>query len=190
MRKISILLLLAAAAGCAGEKSHVSAPQAARTATATATAATPSASAEVGTLMPAYSGKYLDGKPLDLGREKGNVVFLNVWATWCGPCRFEIPELQELHQKYASRGFEVIGVSVDDSGASAVTPFVKNNKITYPIAVDPNAHIADVLHTSVLPTSVIIGRDGRIVWRSAGAMMPNDVPGVDAIIERALAAKS
>ncbi len=190
MRTFSILLLVAAIAGCGGQQSRVATPHAARTATPSAPPAQASASAEVGSLMPAYSGKYLDGKPLDLAHEKGSVVFLNVWATWCGPCRFEIPELQALHQKYASRGFEVIGVSVDGSGAPAVATFVKDNKITYPIAIDPDAHIADVLHTSVLPTSVIIGRDGRIVWRSVGAMTANDQPDVDAVIERALASKS
>ena len=65
-----------------------------------------SARTDVGDPMPAYTAKYLDGKPLNLASEKGNVIFLNVWATWCGPCRFETPELQALQNQYAAKRTE------------------------------------------------------------------------------------
>lgn len=139
--------------------------------------------------MPAYSAKLLDGKPFDTAAEKGNVVLINVWATWCGPCRYEIPELQVLHNKYAARGFKVVGVSVDESGVEGVKQFVDENKITYPIALDAEGRIANVLRTMVLPTSVIVGRDGKILWRKVGAVMPNDTAALDSIVERAVAAK-
>lgn len=188
MRNVTVFLLVAATVACSRAKSQVSGPPAAHT--ATAAPAQPSGGTAVGDVMPAYSSKFLDGKPFDLRAAKGSVVFVNVWATWCGPCRFEIPELQAMHQKYASRGFEVIGISVDESGAKAVQQFVNDNKITYPIALDAQGHIADVLHTNVLPTSFILDRNGRIIWRWVGAMTPNDVATVDGIVERALQAKS
>jgi len=182
-RALFVLVLLAA---CAREQ------QPASPAKPPATTASQQESApktEVGELMPAYSAKYLDGKPFDVAAEKKSVVLLNVWATWCGPCRFETPELQALHDKFSAEGFKVIGISVDDSGAEAGKQLVGENKITYPIALDPDGHIANVLRTTVLPTSVIIGRDGRIIWRRVGAVMPNEIPSVETVVKQALAKK-
>ena len=147
-----------------------------------------SARTDVGDPMPPYTAAYLDGKPLNLAGEKGNVIFLNVWATWCGPCRFETPELQALHNQYAASGFKVIGVSVDEGETEAVKTFVKEEKITYPIAVDPEGRIANLAQTTVLPTSLLLDRSGRIVWRQIGAIMPNDSK-LKAAVEKAVAEK-
>jgi len=147
-----------------------------------------SARTDVGDPMPAYTAKYLDGKPLNLAGEKGNVIFLNVWATWCGPCRFETPELQALHNQYAAKGMKVIGVSVDEGETEAVKTFVSEQKITYPIAVDPEGRIANLLQTTVLPTSLLLDRNGKIVWRQIGAIMPNDAK-LKAALEKAVAEK-
>ncbi|HKS22745.1 MAG TPA: TlpA disulfide reductase family protein [Thermoanaerobaculia bacterium] len=151
------------------------------------TAAVPST--EVGATMPPYHATLLDGSPFDLTAERGkHVVFLNVWATWCSPCRAEIPELEKMHTKYGRRGFEVVGVSIDESGAEAVKPFVKDQPISYPIALDPSEKIAQVLQTTQLPTSVLIDRDGKIVWRRIGALTGPE-PALDTAIEKALTAK-
>ena len=147
-----------------------------------------SARTDVGDSMPAYTATYLDGKPLNLASEKGNVIFLNVWATWCGPCRFETPELQALQNQYAAKGLKVIGVSVDEGETSAVKTFVTEQKITYPIAVDPEGRIANLLQTTVLPTSLLLDRNGKIVWRQIGAIMPNDAK-LKAAVEKAVAEK-
>jgi len=179
-RAVAVLLLLLA---CSRGERTAAAPAAAQTNTAPA-------GTEVGNRMPAYQTTYLDGTAFDVAAQKDSVVLLNVWATWCGPCRFETPELERLHQKYSARGFKVIGVSVDDTGVPAVKQFVLENKITYPIAVDADGRIANVLNTTVLPTSVIIGRDGKILWRKVGAVMPNEVAALDAVIEHALSRKS
>ncbi len=136
--------------------------------------------------MPAYKAQWLDGRPFDIAGEKGNVVLLNVWATWCGPCRFEIPELQKLHAKYASRGFKVIGVSVDEGGAADVKPFVADEKIAYPIVVDPDGNLATIFKTSVIPTSVIVDRSGNIVWKHFGIVDMRDAAMTTAL-ESALA---
>jgi thiol-disulfide isomerase/thioredoxin len=145
-----------------------------------------SARTDVGDPMPPYSAKYLDGKPMTIAAEKGNVVFLNVWATWCGPCRFETPELQSLQTQYAAKGLKVIGVSVDEGETDAVKTFVAEQKITYPIAVDPEGRIANLVQTTVLPTSLLIDRSGKIVWRQIGAILPNDAK-LKAAVEKAVA---
>ena len=153
------------------------------------TAAEPElARADVGDPMPAYTAAFLDGKPLNLASEKGNVVFLNVWATWCGPCRFETPELQALQNQYGASGLKVIGVSVDEGDTEPVKTFVAEQKITYPIAVDPEGRIATLVQTTVLPTSLLIDRNGKIVWRQVGAVMPNDAK-LKAAVEKAVAEK-
>lgn len=132
-----------------------------------ATPATDTDSA-VGSTMPAYKAELLDGKPFDVAAERGNVVFLNLWATWCFPCRDEIPELQKLHNEYAAQGFKVVGVSLDESGREAVQKFVTDNSMTYPIALDPEGKLANVFQTTVIPTSVLIDRNGKIVWKKYG----------------------
>jgi len=186
-RAFTVLLLLAA---CAREQQ--STPPKAKSASKARSAASQeetSPKTEVGDPMPPYSAKYLDGKPFDLANEKGNVLLLNVWATWCSPCRFETPELQALYDKYSAQGFKVIGVSVDEDGAKSVKPFVAESKITYPIVLDADARVANVLRTTVLPTSVILGRDGRIIWRRIGAVMPNETGSLEAVVKQALAKK-
>jgi cytochrome c biogenesis protein CcmG/thiol:disulfide interchange protein DsbE len=183
------IVLLAAVAACSGER-QASSPRPKAKPSVKVAAAPAQPASEVGDVMPPYSAKLLDGKSFDVAAQKGSVVLLNVWATWCGPCRFEVPELQKLHEKYGQRGLKVVGVSVDEGEPVEVKKFVAENKITYPIALDAEGHVANVLRTVVLPTSVIIGRDGRIVWRRIGPVMPNETAALDEVVQRALAKKS
>ena len=176
-RTVVFLLVLLAVVSCKrGEQpvtqtgTTTSAPtQPAPTATSTA------AQTEVGTPMPEYAALNLDGSKFDLAAKRDKVVLLNVWATWCGPCIYEIPELQKLHDQYAPRGLEVIGVSVDESGAESVRSFVaEQKKMAYPIVLDAEGKIANLLQTTVLPTSVLVDHKGRIVWKKYGAIMEGD----------------
>jgi len=144
---------------------------------------------EVGDAMPAYSAPLLDGAELDIAKEKGNVVLLNVWATWCGPCRAEIPELEKMHKAHASDGFKVVGVSLDEGGVDGVKEFVKQHEMTYPIALDPDSHLTTLFHTAVIPTTVLIDRSGKIVWKKYGMIEAGDKTLADAL-QKALAAKS
>jgi cytochrome c biogenesis protein CcmG, thiol:disulfide interchange protein DsbE len=148
-------------------------------------AAHAAAGTDVGATMPDYSALGLDGSKFEIQSRRGKVVLLNLWATWCGPCRFEIPELQTIHNRYAARNFEVVGVSVDESGIDAVKDFVKEHSMTYPVVVDAEGKLANVFQTSVLPTSVVIDRNGKIVWKKFGAIMPDD-PELKKAIESAL----
>jgi thiol-disulfide isomerase/thioredoxin len=117
---------------------------------------------------PAISLMDIEGKKLDLADYKGKVVVLDFWATWCGPCRIEIPGLIELQNKYASRGFSVIGISMDDESGSVVD-FYKEFKMNYPVAVG-NQRVGE-LYGGIfgLPTTFLIGRDGRIYSKHTGA---------------------
>jgi cytochrome c-type biogenesis protein len=159
-----------------------------REGSAVATAKEPPATstvATVGAQMPEYSATSLDGTPFRLASRRGEVVFLNLWATWCGPCRFEIPELEKLHARYRDRGFSVIGVSVDEGGADVVRAFLKETPIGYPIVLDPEGRLATLLDTTTLPTSAIIDRSGKVVWKEAGVVSPTDAALVEAL-EKAL----
>lgn len=192
MRKLALLSFVLVVFACKRAETPATAtathatPGERGAATTTASAQTePTMGTEVGATMPAYSATWLDGSKFELASMRDKVVLLNVWATWCGPCRFEIPELEILHKKYAQRGFAVVGVSVDEGGPQAVREFIDEQKVTYPIALDPEGKLASVFQTSVLPTSVLIDRQGKIVWRKDEAIMPNDKELI-AAIEKAL----
>jgi thiol-disulfide isomerase/thioredoxin len=158
MKKLFALCALITIAACSRE--HAVAPP-----------KKPKPAVAVATPMAPYKAEWLDGSPFDLASEKGHVVLLNVWATWCGPCRFEIPELGKLH---AGRGFKVIGVSIDEGGAVDVKPFVHEQKIAYPIALDPEGKLTTILKTSVIPTSVVVDKAGNIVWKHFGVVSTSD----------------
>lgn len=201
MRKLVLLTFIAFTFACAKHETttpntppHTHSKPAAQTQTAAPTPAPTTSSAatttaDVGQSMPAYTTDLLDGKKFDIAAERGNVVFLNLWATWCGPCRFEIPELQSLHQKYAGRGFKVVGISLDDTGVGGVKQFVSQHSMTYPVAYDPDGKIAAIFESSVLPTSVIVDRSGQIVWKKFGVVSMDD-PTLKDALTKALDAKS
>lgn len=174
MRTILLMMLLLAAAGCS-ERRETAAP-AEPAATASAPAAEPAAPVvvTVGSIMPAYSAKLLDGADFDVAKERGNVVLVNLWATWCGPCRYEIPELEKLHKDHAASKFKVVGVSVDEGGDQLVRDFVNEQKMTYPVALDPDGRLAEMLETTILPTSIILDREGKVVWKHFGVVTVSD----------------
>jgi cytochrome c biogenesis protein CcmG, thiol:disulfide interchange protein DsbE len=181
MMKRTIVLVAIAVLAC-GKAETPSKPTATSTATSTSPAPAPT---NAGDAMPPYTAKLLDGQPFDLAAEKGNVILLNVWATWCGPCRYEIPELQKLHDEYGKRGFKVVGVSVDEGDPAEVKQFAADQKMTYPVVLDPEGRIANLLQTMVLPTTVLIDRSGKIVWRQIGAIPASDAK-LTAAIAKAL----
>lgn len=118
---------------------------------------------------PAWELKDLDGKPVKLADFKGKVVLLNFWATWCPPCRAEIPDLISLQQQYSPRGLVVIGVAMDHGGAAVVRPYVKKFGIEYPIVIG-NQKIGEAYGgIEVLPTTFVIDRKGNVVVEQKGA---------------------
>jgi thiol-disulfide isomerase/thioredoxin len=119
-------------------------------------------------VAPGFSLTDITGKPLNLNDFKGKVVLLDFWATWCGPCRIEIPGFVQLQKKYADQGFTVVGISMDDS-ADPVVGYYKEMQMNYPVAVG-NERLGE-LYGGVLglPTTFVIGRDGRIYAKHVGA---------------------
>lgn len=149
---------------------------------------TPKGTVAVGSEAPTYSARALGGDSVSLAALKGKVVLLNVWATWCHPCRDEIPELEALHKQYAKDGLEVIGVSVDVGGMeSGIRDFMRDFSMTYPVWLDPGELVSARFRTIGVPETFLIDRDGVIRWRKIGPIQPRD-PGLTAALTKALGA--
>ena len=134
--------------------------------------------------------KASSGDPIKLGNYSGKVLLVNLWATWCGPCRIETPELVKLHKEYQSRGVEMIGLSTEDPAASAqsVSDFIREYKVDYQIGwAKPEVAQTLMQGRGSIPQSFVIARDGRIVRRFIG-FRPDLTPGqIKAALEEALA---
>src|SRR5690349_3877180 len=115
------------------------------------------------------------GKKVRLGDYKGKVVLVNFWATWCGPCKYEIPMFVDLQQKYGARGVNFLGISIDDE-AEALKPFVDEHKMNYPVLVGlGHEDIQDAYGPLMgVPVTVVVGRDGNICTRHFG-LRPKDL---------------
>ena len=123
---------------------------------------------------PAWSLKDPDGKTVSSDGFKGKVVVLDFWATWCAPCKAEIPGYIALQGKYAADGLVIVGVSMDQDGALVVKKFMANMGVNYTVVLGSDSNIAsDYGDISVIPTTFIIGRDGRILDKKVGEM-PTD----------------
>jgi cytochrome c biogenesis protein CcmG, thiol:disulfide interchange protein DsbE len=142
-----------------------------------------------GTPAPEYSGRTLDGETISLADLQGQVVVLNVWATWCGPCVREMPALERLHRAYEGRGVRVVGASIDRGGAaSAIRRFLDTHDITFTILHDPDQIVTRQFRTLGVPETFLIGRDGKIAHRWFGEfdpMAPEAVEQVERVLEDA-----
>jgi thiol-disulfide isomerase/thioredoxin len=119
---------------------------------------------------PNFALKTADGRTVELKQLAGNVVVVNFWATWCGPCRAEIPGMLEIYSKYRGKGLEIVGVSLDRQGFSVVTPFVKRMKIDYPVVVGDGDLVAAYGNFNAIPTTFVVDRKGNIVGEHTGAL--------------------
>jgi thiol-disulfide isomerase/thioredoxin len=136
---------------------------------------------------PALAGKTIDGDPLALADLHGQVVLVNVWATWCKPCERELPELAKLHRELSPQGFSVLGVSVDKrQDLHKVRAMVTSYQLGYPTLFVPDSRVMVPWKLAGYPTSVLVGRDGTILWRRDGMIHPDD-PDLGPELEAALA---
>jgi thiol-disulfide isomerase/thioredoxin len=126
----------------------------------------------------------LDGTIVNLAQLKGKVVFLNFWATWCGPCRSEMPSMEAVYQKLKDKGLEIIAVNLGDS-RKEVTDFMNNYKLNFPAGLDEKKLTGKYYHIQAIPTTYIIDRRGLIIARLVGSINWN-TPKVIAALESAL----
>lgn len=130
---------------------------------------------EVGALAPVYSAVTLSGDSIALSAHEGEVVLLNVWATWCLPCREEIPALQRLHERFGPEGLRIVGVSVDAPGEQGnVQEFASSFGVTYDIWLDPAEHVVSAFRVIGVPNTFLIDRAGVIRWKHIGPVLDDD----------------
>ncbi len=134
---------------------------------------------------PEFTIPRLGSGSLSLKELRGQLVFLNFWATWCLPCKEEMPSMERLYQRYKARGFIIAAISLDSGGTKPVASFVKKLGLTYPIGLDPKLEVANKYTARALPSSFLIDRTGNTV---AVALGPRDwdSAGARALIERLL----
>jgi peroxiredoxin len=141
---------------------------------------------EVGDKAPDYGAVTLAGDSITLASLHGSPVLLNIWATWCPPCRREMPDLQELHDTFSPRGLQVVGVSIDAAGSDeAVRQFLEEYNVTYTILRDPSDRISSVFMAQGVPVTVLIDAGGTVLWRRLGPVSAED-EGLRAALGRAL----
>ena len=119
---------------------------------------------------PAYVYPALDGGVVASDSLLGKVVLVNVWATWCPPCRVEMPLLQAMHERHRDRGFVVVGLSVDTKPDADVRRWLEERGVTYPVAVVGDATLDGFGEIRGYPTSVLLDREGRIRHRALGPL--------------------
>ena len=117
---------------------------------------------------PNFSLPDLDGKMVSLSDYRGKVVLLNIWATWCPPCVEEMPSMEKLYQELQGEGFEILAVSIDESGAQDVLPFMKKHKLSFPALIDSRGTLKGLYQTTGVPESFIIDKDGILVEKVIG----------------------
>jgi cytochrome c biogenesis protein CcmG/thiol:disulfide interchange protein DsbE len=122
---------------------------------------------------PDFTLTSLDGERYTLSKLRGKVVLVNFWATWCPPCRREIPDLSRLHTKYKDRDFMVLGISLDEIDPDQIRKFAKNYKISYPVLHGPRSELGEIAKSyggiQAIPTSFLIDKQGNIRARYIGA---------------------
>ena len=129
---------------------------------------------EVGQVAPEFTLRNLRGGELSLSAFRGKVVLINFWATWCGPCKAEMPSMETLYKSYKRDDFEIIAVSIDTVGENTVRDFVERFHLTFPVVLDNQFVVNQLYEARYVPTSLLIDRKGIIRDKIPGAKNWND----------------
>lgn len=127
-----------------------------------------------GKAAPDFDLKTLDGKQLKLSDLKGKGVLVNFWATYCSPCKVEMPWLADFQKQYEGKGFTIVGVTMDDAKPEEIAKFTKEMGVTYPIVLGTDA-VGDSYGAQFLPTSVYVDRSGKIIQRVYGLVNRSEI---------------
>ena len=119
---------------------------------------------------PDFTLPGLDGRSVSLSDYRGKVVVVNVWATWCPPCVDEMPSLEKLYQEFKNESFEILAISIDSDGITAVPPFLKKHGLTFPVLLDSQATIRSSYRTTGVPETFIINKKGILVKKVIGPL--------------------
>jgi len=122
---------------------------------------------KIGAAAPDFALKSSSGKNLRLSEHRGEVVMINFWATWCGPCRQELPLLNRLHEQYRKAGFTLLGVNIDDRPDAAQT-MARKLGITFPVLFDTEKRVSGLYDVNAMPSTVLIDRDGKVRYIHLG----------------------
>ena len=176
---LSVAVVMAACANTEASKTAAGAPQDAAAATGIPA---------VGAPAPSFAVATLGGDSARVGgAARQPVTLVNVWATWCAPCKAEFPELQALHTAYAPKGLRVVAISIDTDGDADVAASAKSMGATFAIGRDPADEVRGRFAAVGIPESWLIGADGRLLWRHSGAIPTGDSE-IRSAIDAALAA--
>src|SRR5690349_1531064 len=189
LRLVSTLIVLGLVAAFAASSCNSNDPESKAPATAAKPGASPGATLPVPPVVLATEMRSTNGQPIKLSNYSGKVLLVNLWATWCGPCRRETPELVRLHKEYQDRGVEMVGLSTEDPIASAqsVHDFVQQFQVDYQVGwATREVALALMQGRGSIPQSFIIGRDGRIKKRFIGFSPTQTPPLLKQAIEEAL----
>jgi peroxiredoxin len=132
-----------------------------------ASAVLPAAAIAPASMAPDFTLRTMGGPNLRLQEQRGQVVLVNFWATWCGPCRKEMPHLNRLYEKYRGSGFTLLGINVDDDARNAVELASKLG-VKFPVLLDTDKKASKLYDLSAMPATVLIDRDGRVRYVHRG----------------------
>ena len=124
----------------------------------------------VGDTMPVYTAATFSGDTVTVAGGAGTLTLVNVWATWCASCREEMADLEAIHRDYASRGVQVLGVSVDAGNGERVRRFVQTERLTFAVAHDPEGRVQQLYGVAAVPETYLVAPDGRLLWRLRGGL--------------------
>lgn len=122
-----------------------------------------------------FTVELISGEEFQLSNHKGDVVLLNIWATWCAPCVEEIPHFVDLYSTYRDKGLEILGVSVDKQGPGVVVPFIKKHEVNYPVVIDDGTIMDKYGPTMGIPTTYVIGKEGDLRYFAVGALTKKEL---------------
>ncbi|MBN2908395.1 redoxin family protein [Polycladomyces sp. WAk] len=138
-----------------------------------------------GDTAPVFALQTLNGQTMDLAKRNGKPALINFWATWCPPCREEMPILQSMYKRYGNRvDFFMVNLTREETNEERVAQYLRQHKLTFPVLKDETGEVAEIYSILAIPTTYIVDANGVIVWNKTGAVTQKEVTNVlDSLIQ-------